>query len=77
MFPMALCDVAKSRFDNKMFPVGIDFGETGDVYFVTADVIAGILQSLPSWRHFEVVDILKKYTKMMIGFHCFNVISKG
>ena len=48
MFPMALCDVAKSRFDNKMFPVGIDFGETGDVYFVTADVIAGILQSLLS-----------------------------
>ena len=56
---MALYGVANSGLSKMMFPVSIGFGEEGDIYLVIAEAIAGILQSMLSCWHLEVVDVLK------------------
>ena len=57
--------------------VSIGLGKTGDVYFVTTDAVASILQSMFSCWNFDTVDVLKYDARMMIWFHCSNVVAEG
>ena len=43
---MAFYGIAKSVFPKRTIPMGIDFSEIGDVYFVTADTVTNIFQGM-------------------------------
>ena len=45
---MAFCGIEKNKFFKRICPVSINFGDTGDIYFVTADAVASILQGILS-----------------------------